>query len=211
MIYFIGSVAILLFIIVFAPFQFFPDKMEGYGSYLTGLAAIGAALKFIMPYLLVLFYQKRYANELIWKEFLDTSSPEDEGRVAETEWIAGLINYFRRCEEVLHKESSWYQKIPYLSDDVYVKFSGKRLIGKKEGLLFEEIKSLFFECGEIVAMNSTPDKPMFNEEKYKLLHEKFKSIVKKSDAMSKLLVDTPIPVKKIIEGDDFFKSFFGKR
>lgn len=210
MLYFFGSLIVLVFALIIAPFCMFPDKMEGYGGYLTGLAAIGAALKYISPYVLILFFKKRYSNELIWKAFLDMSCPEDDGRVLETGWIAGLINYFRRCEETLHKGNPWYDKLPYLSDDIYSQFGGKHLIGKKEEKLFDEIKELLFECANIAAMNSTPDRPMFDDTKYKLLHEKFKALVKKSDEMNMLLIDVPVPVKKIIEGNDFFKSFFKK-
>ncbi len=210
MLYFSISIIVLLFVLVIAPFCIFPDRMEGFGGYLTGLAAIGAALKFVSPHLLILFYKKRYSNELIWKAFLDVSCPEDDGRVIETGWIAGLINYFRRCEESLHKGNPWYDKLPYLSDDIYLEFGGKHLVGKKENKLFEEIKKILFECANIAAMNSTPERPMIDDQRYKTLHGKFKELVKKSDEMNELLIDVPVPVKKIIEESDFFKSFFKK-
>jgi len=208
MLYFFSSLIFLVFALIIAPFCMFPDKMEGYGGYLTGLAAIGAALKYISPYLLILFFKKRYSNELIWKAFLNMSCPDDDGRVLETGWIAGLINYFRRNEETLQKGNPWYDKLPYLSDDIYGQFGGKHLIGANEEKLFEEIKELLFECANIAAMNSTPDSPMFDDTKYKFLSEKFKALVKKADEMNKLLIDVPVPVKKIIEDNDFFKSFF---
>ncbi|MNK96009.1 hypothetical protein D3C87_1162720 [compost metagenome] len=206
MIYFVGSVLVLIITLVIAPFYLFPEKMEAYGGYLTGLAAIGAALKFVFPYLLILFYRNRYSNELLWNNFLEVSSPGTAGRVLETEWIAGLINYFRRGEDLFHKGNPWYDKLPYLADDIYLKFGGKRLIGKAESKLFEEIKNLLFECAGIVAMNSTPNSPFTDEEKYKVLHNKFRQIVAKSDEMNSLIIDVPVPVKRIIEGDDFFKS-----
>lgn len=206
--YFAISVILLLFSLVIAPFCLFPDKMDGYGSYLTGLAAIGAALKFLMPYLLMLFYKKQYSNELIWKSFLETECPEVEGSTLETEWIAGVVNYFRRCNETLYKENPWYLKLPYLADDIYANFGGKHLVGKSEDKLFEEVKETLFKCSEIVAMNSTPDQPITKEDKYKELHSQFSFLVQKIDQLNKLLVNVPVPVKKIIEGDDFLKSFF---
>lgn len=208
--YFIASLIVLVIGLVVAPFFVFPDRMEDYGTYLTGLAAIGAALKFVAPYLLLIFYRDRYSNELIWKAFLNVSEPELDGRILETGWIAGLINYFRRCEESLGMRSSWYDKLPYLSDELYAEFGGKHLSGRKENKLFEEIKGLIFKAANIVAMNSTPGNPMVNEKKYKELHGIFKDLVKKMDEMNDLIVDVPMPVKKIIEDNGFFKSFFKK-
>jgi hypothetical protein len=34
-----------MFILVFAPFKLFPDRMESYGTYLAGIAAILAVFK----------------------------------------------------------------------------------------------------------------------------------------------------------------------
>lgn len=208
MIYFICSIIVLVFVLVIAPFGLFPSKMDDYGGYLTGLAAIGAALKFVGPYLAILFYKKRYSNELIWKAFLDISDPDDNGRITELDWIAGVINYYRRCHEVLHMGNPWYNKLPSLSDEIYSEFGTTKMVGKKEAKLFEEIKNLLFDSSELVAMNSTPDRPIVKEDKYKELHELFRKLVEKSDSMNKLLVSTPVPIKKIIEGNDFYKSFF---
>ena len=211
MLYFFGSIILLFFFLVVAPFVVFPDRMDEYGGYLTGLAAIGAVLKYISPHLLILFYKNRYSNEIVWKAFLDTSCPKDDVSLTETDWIAGLINYFRRNEGNLHMGNPWYDKLPGLSDNIYYEFGGKSLVGKKEGKQFEEVKKIIFECAEIVSMSSTPSSPMNNKQKYEILQNKFKDFVVKSDKLNRIVIDVPIPVKKIIDDDDFFKSFFGKK
>jgi len=208
MFYFFASFLLLVFLLVVAPFGMFPEEMEDYGTYLTGLAAIGAALKFAMPYLLILFYRKRYSNRLIWKTFLEVESPENIGRVTETEWVAGIVNYFRRNPKNLRKENPWYCKLPYLSDKIEEDLGGAYMIGKKENDLFNEIRELFNAAAEIVAVKSTPIDTISDEKEYDELQAKFKQLVGKFKLMNTLLKDVPVPARKIIEGNDFYKSFF---
>lgn len=205
--YFLVSLVVLAVVLVIAPFWIFPSQMEHYGTYLTGLAAISAALRFAAPYLLILLYRKRYSNELIWKKFLSLETPGAGGTVSETEWIGGLINYFRRNQDALPMSNPWYDQIPSLADDVYFKFGGTHLIGKKEDQLFEELKELLYKCAHLVAMNSTMDQPIRDREAYEALRSHFGELVKKADAMNQMLKDAPIPVKKMIEGNEFYRSF----
>ncbi len=212
MLYFIGSILFLAFVLIGAPHLWLSaEGMRGYGNYLTGVAAIGAAIRWVVPYLLIFFYRKAYANEITWKGFWDLSCPKNNGQIHEPEWVGGVINYFRRCESTLHMGNPWYENLPYLSDDIYHKFERSHLIGKKEDGLFREIKELLYGSAEIVSMNSTPDAPINKKDKYEELHSKFKALVGKFDEMNKLVQDAPIPVKKIIEGNEIYRSFFSRQ
>lgn len=184
--------------------------MGAIGNYLTGVAAILAATKFIAPYVIIALYRKRFSNEIIWRRFLDISKPDPSGRILETAWIAGLVGYFRRCEETLHMGNPWYEHLPGLTDEVYWKFGSTKMLGKHQAKLFDEIKELLADAAEIVALNSTPSSPINKPDKYNQLIKVFKCLIQKSDQLNDLVVPVPVPFKTVINGNEFYSSFFKK-
>lgn len=205
------SIAIFsLFVLVFAPFKFFPDKMDGYGTYLAGVAAILAVFKFIAPYLLILFFRKRYSNELIWKKFLNLGADKKDGeRILENEYIVGVIGYFKRNSDAegCTDNDTWYDHIPYLSDDLFFNLDNTKMVGNKEDEQFTKVKKKFYELAHIVSMHSTPGNPIRDQEKKEDLCAKFNSFVKEVEKLEKMIIEVPLPVKTIINQNEFYKSF----
>lgn len=208
------SILILSFIVlIFAPFKFFPDKMDGYGTYLAGVAAILAVFKFIAPYLLIFFFRKRYSNELIWKKFLNLGVEKKEGeRISETEYMVGVIGYFKRNSDSngYTDNDLWYDHIPYLSDDLFFNLDNTKMIGAKEDEQFSRVKKLFYELSHIVSLNSTPGNPIRNSEIKVGLCRSFSTFIKEVEKLEKMITEVPLPVKTIINQNEFYKSFLKK-
>ena len=77
MLYFIVLFVLIASVLV-DPAFLFPDYMDKYGTYLMGVAAIAAVLKYVMPCMLIFLYKKTCSNELIWKIFLEVSCADDD-------------------------------------------------------------------------------------------------------------------------------------
>lgn len=94
----IGLILLFIFAAIIAPFSFLHHQMNDYGTFLAGLAAILAVLKYAMPYLLIFKYREDYSNELILKRIFNISIEASvEGSVPETggSWV--LLNIISEC------------------------------------------------------------------------------------------------------------------
>lgn len=206
----ISILFVFLFVLVIAPFKFFSDKMDEYGTYLAGVAAILAVLKYMAPYLLIMLFRKRYSNELIWKKFINLGVEKNPGeRILENEYIAGVISYFKRNSDRSGNidNDTWYDHIPYLADDLFFNLDSTRMMGNKEEEQFSKVKAKFYELSHIVSMNSTPGNPIRNQEKKSELCKKFNFFIAEVEALERMIVDVPLPVKTIINQNEFYKSF----
>lgn len=205
----VGFIILFIFVAIVAPFSFFPDRMNDYGTFLAGLAAILAVLKYVMPYLLIFKYREDYSNELILKKFFNISiEPNDEGKISETGYLLGVIEYFKRVSYDLEYTDNdrWYQYIPYISDELYSNLENTSMSGTKEDKKFREVKKLFYKIANTVAINSTPDKPI-KEEMKKVICREFNTFIAEVKKLESMITEVPLPVKTIINANDFYKSF----
>jgi hypothetical protein len=205
----IGLILLFIFVAIIAPFSFFPDKMNDYGTFLAGLAAILAVLKYAMPYLLIFKYREDYSNELILKKFFNISiEASEDNNVPEAGYILGVIEYYKRVLNALEYTDNdhWYRYIPYISDELYYNLENTTMSGADKENQFRDIKNHFYQIANTVAINSTPDKPI-KEEKKKIICKEFNSFIQKVKKLESMITEVPLPVKLIINANEFYKSF----
>lgn len=71
---------------------------------------------------------------------------------------------------------------------------------------FRDIKSHFYKIANTLAVSSTPDKSIKEEEK-KIICKEFRSFIKKIKELESMITEVPLPVKTIINANEFYKSF----
>ena len=201
---------IVIFVGVLAPFCLFEGEMSGYGTYLAGLAAILAVLRYSMPYILIFIYREGYSNELILKKLFSISiDPNVEGKVPQTGYLLGVIEFFKYVagEDGYTDNDNWYKHLIEISEELKISLGNTSMHGDVVNQKFKNVKEKLGKVGGRLALYTSPAKPMLSKEEKVIVCEEFKSFVDEVKELESMIVEVPLPVKTIINANDFYKSF----
>lgn len=204
--------ATLLFIgvVLVAPLKLFPEEMANYGTYLAGLAAMIAAFKYVMPYILIFIYRERYSNELILKKLFNISiEASDDGRIPQTGYLLGVIESFKYLsgDSGYTKNDNWYEHLIDISIELNSNLGNTAMCGASTNKKFNDIKSKLSNIASKLAQYTSPAKPNLNEEEKIDVCKEFKLFVDAVKDLESVVKEVPMPVKTIINANEFYKSF----